>query len=162
MNKKNTHSIEHVKPNECNFYCQFTALRKLLKPYVFSTVRRLSPFYYFFITAFYFYFSVLNWSQNYNSPPFEDFNVITSIMEMANIFRQDMAKDEKILCVHRHRPSIFRSAYNNQSRTSVWQRLIHCLTLYTGSPIIEIEAHSRVNIDHLSLCRICFQLTFSF
>lgn len=32
---------------------------------------------------------------------------------------------------------------------------IHCLTLCIASPVIEIEAHSRVNIDRLSLCRIC-------
>lgn len=52
------HSI--LKPKECNLYCHLTALRKLLRSHVFCTVKRLLPFYYYFITTFYFYFSVLN------------------------------------------------------------------------------------------------------
>lgn len=77
---------------------------------------------------------------------------------MANIFRKEVAKDLKILCVHQHGPSIFRSACDSQSRTSVWQGLTHCLSLYIASHVTEIEAHSRVNIEHLSLCRICFSV----
>lgn len=55
-----------LKHKECNLYCYLTALRKLLKPHAFSTVKRLLAFYYYFIITFYFYFSVLNYSPNYN------------------------------------------------------------------------------------------------
>jgi len=65
-------------------------------------------------------------------PLVKDFNVRINVMEMANIFRQETAKHEKILCVHQDRPSIFRSAYDNRSLAATHTLLnsVYCKSCY--------------------------------